>query len=84
MRCRLAPMKKVAKTIRKHLWGIINATVLKASNGPAESINSRIKTVKIRAHGFRNVPRLIHAVYFYLGGLDLYPENVRNRAVSLK
>ena len=84
MRCRLEPMKKVAKTIREHLWGIINAIVLKASNGPAESINSRIKTVKIRAHGFRNVQRLINAVYFYLGGLDLYPENVRNRAVSLK
>ena len=84
MRCRLEPMKKVAKTIREHLWGIINAIVLKASNGPAESINSRIKTVKIRAHGFRNVQRLIHAVYFYLGGLDLYPENDRNRTVSLK
>ena len=84
MRCRLEPMKKVAKTIREHLWGIINAIVLKASNGSAESINSRIKTVKIRSRGFRNVQRFIYAVCFYLGGLDLYPESVRNRSGSLK
>ena len=40
VRCRLEPMKKVAKTIKKHLWGILNAIVLKVSNGPAEGINS--------------------------------------------
>lgn len=84
MRCRLEPMKKVAKTVKEHLWGIINAIILKVSNGPAESINSRIKTVKIRSRGFRNVDRLTNAIYFYLGGLDLYPESVRNRTRSLK
>jgi len=42
VRSRLEPMKKTAATIKKHLWGIINAVVLKAHNGPAESINSRI------------------------------------------
>ncbi|MCY3629212.1 MAG: ISL3 family transposase [Bacteroidetes bacterium] len=84
MRCRLEPMKKVAKTVKEHLWGIINAILLKVSNGPAESMNSRIKTVKIRSRGFRNVDRLINAVYFYLGGLDLYPERVQNRPRSLK
>ncbi|WP_419606730.1 transposase [Thiolapillus sp.] len=36
-------MKKVAKTIKEHLWGILNAIVLKVSNGPAEGLNSRIK-----------------------------------------
>ena len=84
MRCRLEPMKKVAKTIREHLGGIINTIVLKTSNGSAESINSRIKTVKIRSRGFRNVQRFTHAVYFYLGGLDLYPESARNRPGPLK
>lgn len=84
MRCRLEPMKKVAKTIKEHLWGIINAIVLKASNGKAESINSRIKTVKIRACGFRNVERFTTAIYFYLGGLELYPEGVRNQPPSPK
>ncbi len=80
MRCRLEPMKEAAKTIKNHLWGIINAVVLKVSNGPAESINSRIKTVKIRARGFRNKQRFINAIYFYLGGLDLYPEGFQKQA----
>ncbi len=78
MRCRLEPVKDVARMIRKHLWGIINAIVLDASNGPAESINSRIKTVKIRAHGFRNKERFVDAIYFHLGGLDLSPRYAKS------
>ncbi len=80
MRCRLEPMKKAAKTLKNHLWGIINAVVLKVGNGPAESINSRIKTVKVRARGFRNKQRFTNAIYFYLGGLDLYPEGFQKQA----
>ena len=57
-------MKKVAKTIKKHLWGILNAIVLKVSNGPAEGINSRIKAIKVRSHGFRNKERFANAIYF--------------------
>ena len=76
VRCRLEPMKKVAKTIKEHLWGILNAIVLKVSNGPAEGINSRIKAIKVRSHGFRNKERFANAIYFHLGGLDLYPEGI--------
>ena len=77
MRCRLEPVKAAARTIKRHLWGILNAMALKVSNGPAESLNSRIKTIKVRSRGFRNQSRLAHAIYFHLGGLDLYPESVR-------
>ncbi|MCY4673255.1 MAG: transposase [Bacteroidetes bacterium] len=80
MRCRLEPVKKAAKTIKNHLWGIINAIILRVSNGPAESLNSRIKTIKVRCRGFRNKQRFTNAIYFYLGGLDLYPDGVRNRS----
>jgi len=76
MRCRLKPMIKVAKTLKAHLWGILNAIVLKVSNGPAEGINSRIKMIKIRSRGFRNKKRFANAIYFHLGGLDLYPNRV--------
>ena len=75
-RCRLEPIKRVAKIIKKHLWGILNAIILKATNGLSESINSRIKMIKIRARGFRNKARYRNAIYFHLGGLDLYPEGV--------
>lgn len=77
VRSRLAPMKKVAATLKNHLWGIINAVVLKADNSHAESINSRIKTVKTRARGFRNKQRFRDAIYFHLGGLQLYPAGIR-------
>lgn len=76
IRSRLEPIKKVAKLIKKHLWGIINAILLKANNAGAESINSRIKAIKIRCRGFRNKARYINAIYFHLGELDLYPEGV--------
>jgi len=75
-RCRLEPIKKVARTIREHLWGILNAIVLKVSNGPAEGLNSRIKMIKVRSRGFRNKDRFANAIYFHLGGLDLYPAGV--------
>ncbi len=77
MRCRLEPVKAAARTIKKHLWGILNAIILKVSNGPAEAINSRIKTIKVRSRGFRNRRRFANAIYFHVGGLDLYPEGVR-------
>ena len=77
VRCRLEPVKQAAMTIRNHLWGILNAVVLKVTNGPAESINSRIRMVKIRSRGFRNKQRFANAIYFHLGGLELHPEPVK-------
>jgi transposase len=77
VRSRLDPIKEVAGTIKAHLWGILNAIVLKVSNGPAEGINSRIKTIKVRSRGFRNKRRFANAIYFHFGGLDLYPEGIR-------
>ena len=69
----LEPMRKVAATVKEHLWGIINAIVLKRSNALAESTNSRIQRVKSRACGFRNRDRFRTAIMFHLGQLDLYP-----------
>jgi len=77
VRSRLEPIKKVAKTIKEHLWGILNAVILKVSNGPAEGLNSRIKAIKVRSRGFRNKQRFANAIYFHLGGLDLYPESAK-------
>ena len=77
VRSRLKPIREVARVIKDHLWGILNAIVLKVSNGPAEGINSRIKTIKVRSRGFRNKKRFANAIYFHLGGLDLYPDSVR-------
>lgn len=76
-RCRLAPLKRVAKTIKRQLWGVLNAIVLGLHNGHAESMNSRIQRLKHRACGFRNRERFRNAIYFHLGGLKLYPDGIR-------
>ena len=76
VRSRLGPIKEVAKTIKEHLWGILNAIGLKVSDGPAEGLNSRIKMIKVRSRGFRNKERFANAIYFPLGGLDRYPKGI--------
>ena len=74
-RSRLAPMIKLARSLRKHLWMIINAIRLNANSGSAEGNNSRIQKIKKMACGFRNTHNFKIAVYFHLGGLDLKPSN---------
>lgn len=75
-RCRLEPMVKVARMIKNHLWGILNAVVLKVTNGPSESLNSKIQKLKRRACGYRNRERFRRAIMFHLGGLDLRPAGI--------
>lgn len=73
MRSRLLPLKRVAKMIRKHLNGIVNAAVRRVSNAHSEAINGRIQWIKKSACGFRNRRRFRNAILFHLGGLDLHP-----------
>lgn len=73
LRSRLEPVRRVARMVRDHLYGIINAIVHGATNATAESINAKIQRVKRMACGFRNRERFRNAIYFHLGGLDLLP-----------
>lgn len=72
-RTHLKPIKKVARMIREHLDGIINAQAYRRTNAIAESHNARIQKLKRRAHGYRNRQRFREAILFELGQLDLYP-----------
>jgi transposase len=74
----LGPVVSVAKMLERHLQGILNAIVLRATNGLAEGINSRIQRIKRLACGFRNRDRFRRAILFHLGGLDLYPASVKH------
>lgn len=76
IRSRLQPIKTQAISIKKNLWGIINAIVHQKSNAGAEGINSQIKVLKVKARGFRNKERFKSSVLFHFGGLSLYPEMV--------
>lgn len=76
IRSRLEPVKRVARMIKKHWEGVLNAASSEVTNARAESINSRVQWVKRMACGFRNRENFRHAIYFHLGGLDLYPESL--------
>jgi transposase len=72
----MKPMLDAAKTVENHLWGIINAAVLRATNATAESLNAKIQNIKRMACGFRNRARFRNAILFHCGGLNVYPEKL--------
>ena len=74
IRSRLAPMKRVARMIKRHLTGVLNAIERRITNARLEGINSIIQGLKRTARGYRNRQRFRNAIYFHLGGLDLYPD----------
>jgi transposase len=77
IRSRLEPIKRVARMVKRHWDGIITAVVRKVTNASAEGINSVIEWLKRTARGFRNRERFKNAIYFHLGGLDLYPAGIK-------
>jgi transposase len=70
---RLEPVKKVAKTFKNHLYGILNYFAHRITNAMTEGINSQIDTIWSAARGYRNKKRFRTAILFHLGGLDLAP-----------
>lgn len=76
LRSRLDPVVRVARMIRAHLLGILNAMVHGVTNARSEGVNARIQWIKYTSRGFRNRERFRNAIYFHLGGLDLYPAGI--------
>jgi transposase len=69
----LEPLKKVARTIKARLSNVVIYCSLGITNAVAEGINSKIIAIKRRVGGYRNRKNLKTAIYFYCGGLNLYP-----------
>jgi transposase len=72
-RSRLKPVKKVAAMLRDHLTNILTYCRHPITNGVAEGLNSKIMTIKRKACGYRSKENFKNAIYFFCGGLDLYP-----------
>ena len=73
-RCRLPPMVKVAKMIKRRLTNILTWFRHPISNGPAEGFNSRIQSIKSAARGFRSFKNYRTRILFFCGKLKLAPE----------
>ena len=48
------------------------------TNARAEAIDGRIKWIKKMACGYGNRENFKNAIYFHLGGLDLYLESLKS------
>jgi transposase len=62
-RSRLEPFIKLARTIRRHRDGILNAIRLGLNSGRLEGLNSRIRLISHRSFGFHSADPLIALVY---------------------
>jgi len=66
---------KVAKMFNKHIKGVCNALTQNFSNAMAERLNGKIQEIKTIAKGYRTFKNFRSAILFFLGGLNLYPQN---------
>ncbi len=75
MKSKIEPMKKVAKTIRKHRGLILNWFVARKaySSGIVEGFNNKAKVIVRRSYGFRTDECAIIALYHVLGSLPEPP-----------
>jgi transposase len=73
MASKLEPLKHVARTLKKHLDGIVTVLKYRFCNAIAEGMNSRIQLMVQKACGYRNKERLKTDILFHLGGLSMDP-----------
>lgn len=77
MLSKLEPIKKVARTFKRHLDQILSWFVHKHGTAHSEGMNSKIQALIKQANGYRNRFRLTDDLYFHFGGLDLYPREAK-------
>ena len=71
---RLDAVIKVARTFKAHLPGLLSYFDHRITSAGAEGLNSRIQAIRVSARGYRNRQHFKTAIFFHLGGLDLYPQ----------
>jgi len=69
----LKPLISAANAIHERLAHVVNYCTHGITNAVAEGLNSKIMAIKRRVGGYRNRENFKTAIYFYCGGLDLYP-----------
>jgi len=73
IRCRLEPVKKVARMLTAHIGGLLNYFDHRISNAAAEGLNSKIQTVKSNARGYRSFEGFRTSILFHCGKLNMLP-----------
>lgn len=73
----LKPMIKVAKMLKRHLYGLLAWFDSRITNSITEGYNATIQALKTGARGFRNFDNFRTVILFYCGKLDMRPDFVR-------
>jgi len=70
-------MIKVAKTLKRHLHGLLAWFGCMIDNALTEGFNATIQSLKASARGYRNFENFRTVILFFCGKLDLRPDFVR-------
>lgn len=73
IRSRLEPVQQVARRCQRPLSNSLTCFEPRHTNGPMEGWNNALQGLIKKAYGDRNKERFKAAIFFHLGGLDLYP-----------
>ena len=73
VRCRLRPVIKVAKMLKRHLPNLLSYFRHRITNATSEGFNSVIQALKYAARGFRSFKNYRTRILFFCGKLDLRP-----------
>ena len=72
-RSQLPPFRKVAKTIKKHIEGIVAYVATGLNSGRSEGLNGKIRTITRRSFGFHSATSLIALIALCCGGITVSP-----------
>ena len=82
-RSKLAPFVRVARTIRKHLHGILAYLNTGLSNGRSEGLNGKVRVVTRRSYGLHSAQSLIAMLFLCCSLPRLAPVRVMPRSRPL-
>ena len=74
IRSRLAPVKKFARMLKKHLAGLLTYFRRWITGAATEGLNSKIQAIKAAVRGFRNFDHYRIRIQFFCGCLVIRPK----------
>lgn len=72
-RSRLEPFKRVARTISKHIEGVLGYVATRLSNARVEGNNGKIRTITRRSYGFADPWSVIALIQLCFSNIQLFP-----------
>lgn len=70
---RLTPVIEAAKTLKRHLDGLLSYCTHPITNAVTEGLNAKIQSIKANARGFRTFANYRTAILFHCGKLNMLP-----------